>query len=164
MRADAYRFRPCCEADLPIVATWRAQPHVRRWWGAAEKEPVAENLVDPKLALWIVELDGRPFAFIQDYRIDEHSPHHFDHLPPGSRGIDLFIGEAHRLGLGHGPRLLRQHVDAMFAGGVPAAGIDPHPDNLAARRAFERAGFTTVSGPLETRWGRAVLMERRARL
>jgi aminoglycoside 6'-N-acetyltransferase len=161
MSALVYRIRACEPADAPIVAAWRAHPHVRRWWGDPDQEPLAETLADPKLALWIVELAGQPFAIIQDYRVDEHSPHHFDHLPPGSRGIDLFIGEPQMLSLGHGPRLLHQHVERMFAQGVPAAGIDPHPDNLAARRAFEKAGFVATSGPLETRWGRAVLMERR---
>jgi aminoglycoside 6'-N-acetyltransferase len=162
MSVEAYRIRPCGVADAPLVDGWRAQPHVRRWWGDPDKEPLADNLADPKLALWIVELAGRSFAFIQDYRVDEHAPHPFDHLPPGARGLDLFIGEPDMLGLGHGPRLLRQHVDAMFSRGVPAAGVDPHPENLAARRAFEKAGFIATSGPLETRWGRAVLMERRA--
>ena len=76
--------------------------------------------------------------------------------------MDLFIGEPDLLGQGHGARLLRQHVDRMFEGGVPAAGIDPHPDNAPARRAFEAAGFTAVSGPRDTPWGRAILMERRA--
>jgi RimJ/RimL family protein N-acetyltransferase len=41
-------------------------------------------------------------------------------------------------------------------------GIDPNPENLAARRAFEKAGFRFVSGPQETPWGTAVLMDRRA--
>jgi RimJ/RimL family protein N-acetyltransferase len=36
---------------------------------------------------------------------------------------------------------------------------DPHPDNLRSIRAYEKAGFVIISDPLETRWGRAVLME-----
>jgi hypothetical protein len=31
-----------------------------------------------------------------------------------------------------------------------------------ARRAFEKAGFTAVSGPVDTAWSRAILMARRA--
>ncbi|HEY0437399.1 MAG TPA: GNAT family N-acetyltransferase, partial [Phenylobacterium sp.] len=96
----------------------------------------------------------------QDYEIHAWTPHPMDHLPRGSRGLDLFIGEADMLGRGHGARLLRQHVDAMFALGVPACGIDPHPDNAAARRAFLKAGFVLTGGPRDTPWGRAVVMER----
>ena len=81
--------------------------------------------------------------------------------PPGSRGMDLYIGEPDRLGAGHGSALVRQHVEALFARGAPAVGIDPHPDNAGARRAFEKAGFRFVRGPTETPWGLAVLMERR---
>lgn len=150
-------------ADLPLAAHWRARPHVRRWWGDPSLEPEAEKLADPRLALWIVALAGRPIALIQDYAVHAWPDHHFAFLPPGSRGLDLFIGEPDLLGQGHGARLLRQHVDRMFAEGLPAAGIDPHPDNAAAIRAFEEAGFEQVSGPLDTAWGRAILMARRAR-
>lgn len=157
----AYLIRPFGEADLAMVAGWRANPHVRRWWGDPDVEPEHEKLADPRLDLWVVELDGRPMAFIQDYAIHAWPDHPFAFLPEGSRGLDLFIGEPDLLGQGHGARLLRQHVDRMFAEGVPAAGIDPHPDNAPARRAFEKAGFVAAGGPCDTPWGRAVLMARR---
>jgi aminoglycoside 6'-N-acetyltransferase len=54
------------------------------------------------------------------------------YLPSGSRGLDVYIGEYDLLGLGHGSSLVRQHVDHLFSDGVPAVGIDPHPDNSAA--------------------------------
>ncbi len=111
--------------------------------------------------MWIAETKARPFAFIQDYDVRAWSPHHFDYLPAGSRGMDVYIGEPEMLGLGHGSRFVRQHVDHLFSLGAPAVGIDPHPDNAAARRAFEKAGFTVASGPLDTRWSRAILMDRR---
>jgi aminoglycoside 6'-N-acetyltransferase len=158
----SYLIRPFREADAARVAAWRARPHVFRWWGDPDDEPEADRLVDASLAYWIVELNGRPFAFIQDYRIHAWPDHPFAFLPQGSRGMDTFIGEPALLGQGHGARFVRQHVDRMFRDGAPAAGIDPHPDNAPARRAFEKAGFATVGGPLETDWGRAILMERRA--
>lgn len=61
---------------------------------------------------------------------------------------------------GHGSALLRRQCDRLFAAGVPAIDTDPHPDNFRARRAYEKAGFVLVSGPVDTRWGRAILMER----
>jgi aminoglycoside 6'-N-acetyltransferase len=149
------------QADLPRVADWRAQPHVARWWGDPQVEPEHEKLGDPDLALWIVRLDDHPIGLIQDYAIHTWPTHHFAFLPQGARGLDLFIGEPDLIGKGHASAFLRQHVDRMFADGVPAAGIDPHPDNGAARRAFAKAGFAEVSGPVETAWSRAVLMVRR---
>lgn len=157
-----YVIRRVTEADLPLLSSWRSGDHVRRWWGDPEVEPESEKLAEPRVAMWIAELDRAPLAFLQDYRIDDWSPHHFDDLPPGSRGLDLYVGEPAALGLGHGHRILRQHVDALFAEGVPAVGIDPHPDNRRAIRSFERAGFAVVGGPMDTRWGRAILMHRRA--
>ena len=158
--AAPYFIRPAGEADLGLVAGWRARPHVMQWWGAPEIEPEAEKLADPNIDLWIVEQDGRPFAFIQDYRVHAWDPHPFRYLPAGARGFDLFIGEPDMLGAGHGPRFLRQHVEALFGRGIPAVGVDPHPDNLRAQRAFAAAGFALASGPVETPWGRAVLMHR----
>ncbi len=157
-----YEIRPVREADLAMLGAWRSRPHVSRWWGAAEVEPETDKLPERRVAMWIAEGGSRPFAFIQDYRISDWSPHHFDVLPAGSRGIDMYIGEPEMLGAGHGSRLLRQHAEHLLKRGAPALGIDPHPDNLPAIRAFGRAGFTVIGGPLDTRWGRAVLMARSA--
>jgi aminoglycoside 6'-N-acetyltransferase len=159
---DAYPIRAVTEADLPLIGAWRARPHVVEWWGEPDVEPEAEKLADPRIAMWLVEQDGRPFAFIQDYAVHDWDPHPFSYLPPGARGLDLFIGEPDMVGRGHGSRFLRQHVEWLFGQGVPAAGAHPHPDNLRARRAYEKADFAVVSGPVDTPWGRAVLMDRYA--
>jgi len=157
-----YLIRPAAQADLALIRLWRAQPHVMEWWGDPDIEPEAEKLVDPNIDLWLVAHEGRPFAFVQDYRVHAWDPHPFSYLPQGARGLDLFIGEADMLGQGHGQRFLRQHVEALFALGIPAVGADPNPENFRARRAYEKAGFTLASGPLDTPWGHAVLMHRHA--
>ena len=105
--ASPYRFRPIGEGDLALLARWRAAPHVVEWWGAAAGP---EELVEGGVAKWIVEFDGRPFAFAQDYDPHAWDGHHFAHLPPASRGIDQFIGEADMLGCGHGPAFVRQQA------------------------------------------------------
>lgn len=112
--------------------------------------------------MWIAEQASRPFGYIQDYGIGDWSPHHLDFLPPGSRGIDMYIGEPDMLGIGYGSRVLRQHAEHLLSRGAPALGIDPPPSNLAAIRAFLSAGFATVGGPLDTPCGRVVLMTRGA--
>lgn len=158
----AYLIRPVTAADLAMLAGWRARPHVARWWGPPEVEPEGEKLTDAKVAMWIAERAGRPFAFIQDYRVHDWTPHPFDYLPPGARGMDLYVAETDMIGMGHGAALVGQHVARMFAEGVPAVGIDPHPENHAARRAYAKAGFMFHAGPMETPWGVAVLMHRYA--
>lgn len=157
-----YEIQPAHRSDLALLRRWRAKPHVRRWWDYPDVEPDADKLDDPRIALWIASHAGRPFAFLQDYEIHAWLDHHFGYLPPGSRGIDLYIGEPDMLGAGHGAALLHQYVDQLFSSGAPAVGIDSHPDNAAAIRCFEKAGFVAERGRVETAWGTALLMDRRA--
>jgi aminoglycoside 6'-N-acetyltransferase len=156
----AYAFRPVTQADLELLRRWRERAHVVEWWGAPDLEPEAEKLADGEVAMWIVEHFGRPFAYAQDYPPHAWDNHPFEHLPPGSRGIDQYIGEPDMVGRGHGSLFVRAHCERLFAAGAPAIGTDPHPDNARAIRAYEKAGFVGVSGPVETLWGRAILMER----
>lgn len=157
----AYAFRPVTPADLALLARWREQAHVVEWWGAPELEPAAQTLADTRVAMWIVEHRGRPFAYAQDYSVHAWENHPFAYLPPGSRGIDQYIGEPDMIGQGHGSAFVRAHCERLLGAGAPAVGTDPHPDNSRAIRAYEKAGFKAVSGPVETRWGRAILMEKR---
>jgi len=159
MEDGPYQFRPATAHDTPLLAGWQRQPHVARWWEASDYE--ANDLEpDPRVSLWIVELDGRPFGFMQDY--DVHgwgADHHFAYLPQGSRGIDQYIGEPDMIGKGHGPKFMRQRIDALFRAGVPVIGTDPHPDNARAIKVYSGLGFVQTSGPTETPWGRVVRME-----
>jgi aminoglycoside 6'-N-acetyltransferase len=158
----AYTFRPATPADLPLLREWRSRPHWVEWWGAAERDEASSKRPWPirTPAPWIVELDGRAFAYAQDYDPHAWAHHPFAHLPPGARGIDQSIGDPSALGRGHGSAFVRAHCDRLFAAGAPAIGTDPHPDNARAIRAYEKAGFAVTGGPLDTPWGRALLMER----
>ena len=157
-----YSFRPASAADLPLLYEWRSRSHWVEWWGPAEEDRgfFEEALADPHTAAWIVELDGRPFAYAQDYDPHAWPGHPFAHLPPGGRGIDQSIGDPSLVGQGHGSAFVRAHCDRLFAAGAPAIGTDPHPDNKRAIRAYGKAGFAVAGGPLDTPWGRALLMER----
>ena len=154
-----YGFRRVTASDLPLLKRWRSAPHVTEWWGRPDQEKEEEKLADERIAMWIIEYQKQPFAFAQDYDVHGWVPHPFSYLPADSRGIDQYIGEADMLDKGHGSAFVRMHVQRLFDRGVPAVGTDPHPDNLRARRAYEKAGFTLASGPIRTRWGEAVLME-----
>ena len=155
-----YAFRPVTHADLPLLREWRTRLHVLEWWGAPDVEEPEETLADARVAMWIVEHDGRPFAYAQDYSPHDWPDHPFAHLPAGARGIDQYIGEPDMIGRGHGSAFVRVHCERLIAGGAPAIGTDPHPDNRRAIRAYEKAGFVIASEPLDTIWGRAILMER----
>jgi aminoglycoside 6'-N-acetyltransferase len=161
MDQASYRFRPATLNDLSLLRLWRSYPHMIEWWGPPEEDDIEEAIADPHTSAWIVEYDGRPFAYAQDYDPHAWPGHHFEHLPPGSRGIDQSIGEPDMLDQGHGSAFISQFCDGLFERGVPVIGTDPHPDNARAIRAYEKAGFEIVSEPLDTDWGLCLLMERR---
>lgn len=111
-----YRFRPVAAGDLDRLRAWRRRPHVAQWWGPAEIEDPAEVLGDARVRMWMVELDGMPFAYAQDYRPHDWTGHPFAHLPTDSRGIDQYIGEPDLVGLWHGSRFVRQALRSAVRG------------------------------------------------
>ncbi|MBS8225552.1 GNAT family N-acetyltransferase [Vannielia litorea] len=153
-----YGFRAASLDDLPMLRRWLAVPEVARWWGADDPFD-AEALAGTRHWPHIVSLDGTPFAYIQHYDPQGWPDHPFRHLPPGSRGIDQFIGLPDLLGQGHGPGFIRQHMATLYAAGAPVICTDPHPDNARAIAAYRKCGFEVVGAPRDTPWGRILPME-----
>lgn len=160
---SGYGFRRAAEADLDMIARWLETPAVAEWWIEADGQPAPpideDDLADPDMSAWIVSYRGEPFAYLQDYDVHAWPGHHFAHLPPGSRGIDQFIGVPEMIGRGHGSAFIRAFVDGLFSTGIAAVGTDPHPANARAIRAYEKAGFSR-GDEADTAWGRSLLMER----
>lgn len=159
MATDAlYDFRPATLADLDLLRGWQATPEVSRWWGTEDVFD-AGDLVDTQFRPFILSLDGRSFAYLQDYAVHAWPNHHFAHLPDKARGIDLFIGEPDLIGKGHGPAFIRQHVRRLFAEGAPVVATDPHPDNHRAIAGYIKAGFRVSGEPRPSDWGLILPME-----
>ncbi len=137
---ETYAFRPATTRDLDLLRTWRRRPHMREW--RDDEDPFDEDdLGDARVALWIVERDERPFAFMQDDDVHGWTPHHLGGLPPGSRGVDQFIGEPDMLGRGHGAAFIAQRLRTLFEDGAPSVGTGPHPDNARAIAVYRKLGF-----------------------
>lgn len=154
-----YTLRPASADDLPMLRRWLESPQCRRWWGDPEVEYalLEEDLADPLMRMRIVSLDGRPFAYLQDYDIGSWPRDHLAHLPKGTRAMDTFIGEEDLVGKGHGSAFLRLSAEQLAAEGAPCVVIDPDPGNVRAMRAYARAGFLE-EGLMLTPEGPAVLM------
>lgn len=152
-----YSLRPFTHADLPMAARWLQSPEVVRWWGDPEEQLalLTEDLDEPLMRQWIVEHQGRPFAYVQAYPARAWPQSHLMHLPDGAEAIDAFIGEPDMLG--HGGAFLRMFAEMLIAEGAPVVAIDPDPDNARAIRAYARAGFVG-DDVVETGDGPAVLM------
>ena len=151
-----YDFRTVTEADLPMLAAWLAEPHVQEWWDEgpdASLAEIREAMDSVETEPLIVELRGRPIAYIQSYDPHLEDGHPYRDQPFGALGMDISIGSPELIGKGHGSAIVRQFCDLLFEEGAPRVVIDPHPDNLRAIRAYEKAGFrafdtrTSIYGP-----------------
>lgn len=156
---NSYDFRPVTEADLPMIAGWLAEPHVAEWWDDPEKEiaEIRAHIDSVSVEPLIVELDGRPVAYLQSYDPHLEDDHPYADQPFGTLGIDLSIGPPELVGIGHGSAIVRQFVEELFGEGAPRVIIDPHPDNGRAIRAYEKAGFRPI-GRRQSEYGDVVLM------
>jgi aminoglycoside 6'-N-acetyltransferase len=163
MRPGEYLFHPMSEADLPRVRAWLGAPHVTQWWGDpdAQYALVRGDLAHPDMQQWIVSRADRAFAYLQCYRPEAWPTGGLGSQPPGTRGIDQFIGEADMVGRGHGSAFIRAFADEALAAGAPRIITDPHPANARAVRAYEKAGFLKQR-EVVTPDGRALLMVRNA--
>jgi aminoglycoside 6'-N-acetyltransferase len=154
-RRPRYDFRAVEEADLPMLAEWLAQSHNSEWWGDAGEgvDEIRQAMDDIATEPLIVELDGRPIAYVQSYDPHLEDGHPYQDQPTGTLGLDISIGPAELLGQGHGSAIIAQFCDMLFDEGVPRIVIDPDPANGRAIRAYEKAGFTafdqrtTIHGP-----------------
>lgn len=159
-----YGFRSVTEDDFPLLARWLAEPHVAEWWDEGPEASLAEirEAIDSiSTEPLIVELDGRPIAYLQSYDPHLEDNHPYQDQPFGTLGIDLSIGDPELVSRGHGSAMLSQFVEALFSEGVPRVVIDPDPTNARAVHAYEKAGFQRL-GERDTVFGRVLLMARDA--
>ncbi len=161
MKRGAYQFREMASGDLPQVKTWLAHPHVIEWWGGTDQQfaLVQDDLANPAMRQFIVEFDCTPFAYVQNYDLDEWPDAVFRTLPPGTHAIDQFIGEPDMVDHGHGSAFIRALVDQLLADGAPCVITDPDVENARAIRCYEKAGFSKRS-VVNTLEGPALLMVR----
>lgn len=158
-----YVFRAVEEDDLPLIAGWLAEPHAAEWWDGVDESiaEIREAMESVSTEPLIVELDGRPIAYLQSYDPHLEDDHPYQDQPFGALGIDVTIGPPELVGVGHGSAIVRQFSDELFAEGVPRVIIDPDPRNIRAVRAYEKAGFRPI-GERTSVYGHAILMARDA--
>ena len=153
-----YRFRLVELQDLPLLSIWLKEPLVSRWYTDPDYvSELGESLRDDRIRMQLVLHDDVPIAYVQDYGIHQWDNHYLGFLPERSRGIDTFIGSAELIGKGHGTNYLSELCSQLFSEDIPALGIDPHPSNTRARRAYRKAGFTEQE-EIDSDWGKVVIM------
>jgi aminoglycoside 6'-N-acetyltransferase len=144
-------FRPVEETDLPLLAGWLAEPHVRRFY---QKTPVTLEEValeygpavrrEEPTACHLALSWGVPFAYLQCYRNADY-PVWADIIGVNDGvSVDLFIGEPAYLGRGFGRATLGEYlwrVAFPFHPQETRAYIAHETTNLPALRCSEAVGF-----------------------
>jgi RimJ/RimL family protein N-acetyltransferase len=146
---------------------WHHAPHVARWWheGTVTLDEVSEEYsayiegrepVEPYLILY----EDRPIGYIQSYTVSDDEEYERLVGIENSAGVDLLIGEEGLLYKGLGPLVIRLFLEeVVFAEvGIGLCIIDPHPENTAAIKAYEKVGFEYF-GSAETSEGPVYLMK-----
>jgi RimJ/RimL family protein N-acetyltransferase len=145
-------FRRLRASDLHLMHRWLNAPHVRRWWYAegtsyAEIEDHYLPSIEERDAtkLFLILHEDEPIGFVQSYRISAEDDEAYASLVDveDSAGVDLFIGEADHLYRGLGQHVIRRFLsEHVFSDPrVEVCVIGPEPENAAAIRAYEKAGF-----------------------
>lgn len=127
-------LRPLAKGDEEELLRIHATPEVARWWGEPEEGfPWTD---EPGSTRMVIEVDGAVAGLIQ---FCEETEPRYRHA-----SIDLFLDPAlHGRGFGEGAvrRVAAQLVEER---GHHRITIDPAVDNVAAIRAYEKAGFKPV--------------------
>lgn len=157
--APPYDFRAVTPADLTTIERWLAQTHVAEWWGdpTTEIASIRDHIDSDEVEPLIVELRGRPIAYLQSYDPHLEDGHPYSDQPFGTLGIDIFIGPPELAGHGHGSSIIQHFVAALFEEGAVRVISDPLPHNERAIRAYKKAGFRLL-GERTSVYGRVVLM------
>ncbi|HVC42438.1 MAG TPA: GNAT family N-acetyltransferase [Candidatus Saccharimonadales bacterium] len=147
-------------ADLARIVAWRNSPHVREWWdpddplltaAAAVEELGLRGGGDHQTTSCIIELAGEPVGYIQCYPWDAEEAYLAEiglSLPPGSWGLDVFIGDPLLAGRGIGSRAVTLLSDHLFTEeSATAVALITEVSNARAQAAYVHAGMRVSGEP-----------------
>ncbi len=128
------RLRRLAKGDEGELRRIHETPEVVRWWGEPEEGfPWSD---EPESTRMVIEIDGAVAGLIQ---FCEETEPRYRHA-----SIDLFLDPALH-GHGFGEEAVRRVVAQLVEErGHHRITIDPAVDNVAAIRAYEKAGFKPV--------------------
>jgi aminoglycoside 6'-N-acetyltransferase len=148
-------------AHAPLLAEWLARPHVARWH--PEPEAWVEAALNPPRdgAQALIVLGARPIGYLRWRKVSRETLDTLGllEIPAGCVDIDILIGEPDCIGRGFGPRALAALVETLRRDpSILCAGLSPSIDNVAAERAYIKAGFRKTREYDAPGFGRLSLM------
>lgn len=160
-------FEPLTKADFPLLVKWLNENHVRAWydgdkiWNEQSVEKkyltyterykrlvIEENTIEKPIYPYIIRIDEVKVGYIQYYDSrsfpHEHG-HDFDDLPQNTASLDMYIGEIDFLGKSLGPKIINLFLKDYVFKNYQYCLVDPDSSNLAAIKAYQKAGFSIIS-------------------
>lgn len=169
-QADDKAAREVClvrfETDLhrELLFGWLKSPHVMRWWGDPAPQLAAALDRPEDSGHSLISLDGILVGYLRWQRVsrvalDAVGLHE---IPDDAVDIDILIGAAQQVGMGIGPRALELLIASLRAEpSVHWAGMSTSVDNIAAIRAYEKAGFARLKQYVDPEAGPCWVMLKR---
>lgn len=131
---DGIALTPTTDADGPALRALHEDPEVARWWDLPDPGfPMHDEPDATRFTVWV---DGEVAGLVQ----------YGEELEPKYRSaeIDVFLGPAFQ-GRGIGTEVVRRVLHLLVVErGHHRVTIDPAAANVAAVRAYEKAGFVRV--------------------
>ena len=149
-------FQHLRQDHLPLLLLWLNAPHVQNFWDRGTEW--TEGLVQGKygtyiegykwvgqekrpLHAFIIYLADRPIGYIQYYNAGHFPREGYELDHPRLAALDIFIGEESVLGKGYGSLSIKKFLSTYVWNDFHACFVDPDVSNIAAIRAYEKAGF-----------------------
>lgn len=144
-------IRPLVREDFPGIVAWQSMPHVKRWWKDQTRtvrdiEQHYAGSLDgtDRTRLWVVEVNGRPRGFLQDYLIADHPEFALLTAKPDAVGIDYLLGDPYLVGKGVGTRVVWEFLRDRVAPAYPETDTffaAPDHRNIGSLRMLAKLGF-----------------------
>lgn len=153
-------FKLLCESHFPLLLKWLKTPHVRAYWDADvqwtpeliqekydsySKGYKLEKGIPKKIQAYIIFMDEEPIGYIQLYNAyDFPRSKPLIGLPENLAALDIFIGEVECLGKNLGSKALQLFLETIADPHYCNVLVDPEKRNIAAIKAYEKAGFKKI--------------------
>jgi aminoglycoside 6'-N-acetyltransferase len=158
-------FTPLAESHFPLLLKWLESHHVKAWWDQNiqwTSELIQKKYIDyvtdyklekgqlKALQAYIIYVDNTPIGYIQIYNAyDFERSKPLSDLPSNLAAFDVFIGEVIYVDRGIGSKAINQFL-REYASSYDYVFADPDSANLAAIRAYEKAGFKKIKAQSDT--------------
>ncbi len=148
-------FEPLTTNHFPLLLKWLEVPHVKAWWNdhviwtleLIEKKYRSYIAGSNLIHAYIIHINNKPIGYIQYYNKHDF-PREHDYaieLPSSCAAIDWYIGEPDFVGRGIGTRTLELFLKSLVFTNFDNVFVDPDTPNVAAIRAYEKAGFKRIN-------------------